>query len=371
MTDEKKPKKPRRGRVYLRGSTWWLDFSRNGRRYRQPIEDATSENEAWDALDKVRAEVREGRRPDVERSRFEQLAERLTHHYEAQGARPRSLARAKQALAHLAYFNGTPAREIADNLDAYVVFRRKQGAKPATIRLELGVLGRMFRVARLPRPELPHVEVRNVRQGFFEPAELQAVLGHLPPEVAAVTKFGAWTGWRKSEILGLQWKDVDLLRGLVHLPPGTTKNGQGRTYPVSAHPELARLLQEQRQVTTDLEHAQGRIIPWVFHRAGAPIRDMDNAWKRAVRLARVPGRLFHDLRRTAVRDLERARVPRSVAMKLTGHLTESVFRRYAIVDEADLAEGVSKLTASRFGTSSAQTDDRVDSVSPDRIRGTR
>jgi integrase len=358
MTENKETKKPRagrRGRVYLRGSTWWVDFSRNGRRYRQPLEAATSESEAWDALDVMRAEVREGRRPDVERTRFEQLAERLLHHYEAQGARPRSLARVRQAIAHLAFFNGSLAREIADNLDAYVVHRRKAGAKPATIKLELGFLGRMFRVARLPAPELPRLEIRNVRQGFFEPTELQEVLKHLPPELAAVTRFGAYTGWRKSEVLGLQWKNVDLVRGLVHLPPGTTKNGQGRTYPFSAHPELAQLLQEQREATTALERAENRIVPWVFHRGGAAIKDMDDAWKRAVREAGVPGRLFHDLRRTAVRNLERARVPRSVAMRLTGHLTESVFRRYAIVDEADLAEGVAKLAATHFGTTSAQT----------------
>ena len=357
MTDTKK-RKARRGRVYLRGQTWWMDFSRNGRRYREPIEGAKTENEAWDVLDKVRAEVREGRRPDVERSRFEHLAERLLRHYEAQGTRPRSLARVRQALAHLAYFNGTLAREVGDNLDAYVVARRKAGAKPATIKLELGVLGRLFRVAKLPPPEMPRLEVRNVRQGFFEPAELEAVLLRLPAELAAVTRFGAWTGWRKAEILGLEWRNVDMARGLVHLAPGTTKNGQGRTYPFNAHPGLAGLLQSQRQLTTTIERAEGRIVPWVFHRAGAPIRDMDDAWRRAVRLAGLPGRLFHDLRRTAVRDLERARVPRSVAMKLTGHLTESVFRRYAIVDEADLAEGVAKLAATHSGTTSAQSRTR-------------
>jgi integrase len=58
---------------------------------------------------------------------------------------------------------------------------------------------------------------------------------------------------------------------------------------------------------------------------------------------RLPGLIFHDFRRTAVRNLERAAVPRSVAMKMVGHKTESIYRRYAIVSESDLREASAKL----------------------------
>ena len=72
---------------------------------------------------------------------------------------------------------------------------------------------------------------------------------------------------------------------------------------------------------------------------------MRRSWKTACTDAGVPGRLLHDLRRSAVRNLERAGVSRSVAMKMTGHKTESVYRRYAIVSESDLREAAAKLAA--------------------------
>ena len=103
------------------------------------------------------------------------------------------------------------------------------------------------------------------------------------------------------------------------------------------------VIEEQWEETKRVEKARGIVCPWVFHRNGTPIRDFRAAWQTACDEAGVPGRIAHDFRRTAVRNLERAGVSRSTAMKLTGHKTEAVYRRYAIVSEADLTEGIAKL----------------------------
>lgn len=110
-------------------------------------------------------------------------------------------------------------------------------------------------------------------------------------------------------------------------------------------PDLRAVLERQRARTEALQRAQERIVPWVFHRGGKPIKSIRRAWITACKRAGVPGRIPHDFRRTAVRNLERAGVPRSVAMQLVGHRTEAIYRRYAITTEADLREGAAKLAA--------------------------
>src|SRR5207245_8888008 len=87
----------------------------------------------------------------------------------------------------------------------------------------------------------------------------------------------------------------------------------------------------RQAITRRCERAQARIIAHVFHRYGKPIKSLRRAWMTACREAGRPGLLLHDLRRSAVRNLERAGISRSVAMKLTGHKTEAVYRSYAIV----------------------------------------
>lgn len=195
------------------------------------------------------------------------------------------------------------------------------------------------------RPYIPTIEVHNTRQGFFEEPEFRAVCVHLPTDIQPVIEFAYLTGWRRREILSLQWRQVDFHAGIVRLEPGTTKNDEGRVFPFAVLPQLANLLRRQWEHTEALQRATETIIPWVFHRNGTPIRYFRDSWKTACKRAGLQGRIPHDFRRTAVRNLERAGVPRSVAMKLVGHKTESVYRRYAIVSEADLSEGVAKLAA--------------------------
>ena len=183
------------------------------------------------------------------------------------------------------------------------------------------------------------------------------MLEQLPAYFRPVILLGYYTGWRvRSEVLPMKWSQVDFDAGIVRLEPNTTKNDEGREFPFTSFPHLRDLLELRHERTRALEKETVRIIPWVFHRSGARIRSYsrwDTAREAAsteerdgVKVATRPhlkDRLVHDLRRTAVRNLERAGVARSVAIKLTGHKTEAVYRRYAIVASSDLEEGVAKL----------------------------
>jgi integrase len=238
------------------------------------------------------------------------------------------------------FFGPSYARDITlDRLDVYVAARLDAGVMPASIRSDLAILRRAFRLAaragKAIVPPFPSLQVNNTRTGFFEREDFEAARSHLPDPIQGVMTFAYCTGWRvRSEILPLQWKQIDWTAGTVRLEPGTTKNDEGHMFPFAVLPELADMLKGQWEHTKTLQRATGRLIGPVFHRG---------AWEAACEAAKVVGRIPHDFRRTAVRNLERAGVPRSVAMKLTGHKTESVYHRYAIVSEADLSEGLKRL----------------------------
>ena len=251
---------------------------------------------------------------------------------------------------HLAPFFGRRRMASISTADIrhYVLQRQREGAKNATINRELAVLKRAFTLAiaegMLPsRPRIPLLRENNVRRGFFETAEFEAVRNRLPPDLADFVSFLHITGWRwRSEAARLRWTSIDFGAGEVRLDPGTTKTGEGRVFPFTA--SLRLLLERRRAVTRARERELGRVIPHVFTRpGGAPLGSFNKAWATACRAAGVPGRVLHDFRQTAVRNLIRACVPERVAMQLVGWKSRQMLDRYHIVSAADLIEAARKL----------------------------
>ena len=145
----------------------------------------------------------------------------------------------------------------------------------------------------------------------------------------------------------------------MRLDPGTTKNREGRTYPFTT--ALEKLLKDQQAVHDRLKKA-GQIVPLVFHRDGKRIKNLRKAWSTACTAAGCPGRIPHDFRRTAVRNLERAGVPRSAAMAMVGHKTEAIYRRYAIVDAGVLREAATKIDRAAGTISGTTTTNPTESA---------
>lgn len=337
------------GRVYKRGNIWWIDYSYHGERYRESSK-STLKKDARALLRKRMREIDEGRLPgrDEEKLRLRDARDAVEADYKVNGKK--SLDRVLLAFDHLERVMGNrPLLSITTGrIKRYIADRQKEGAANATIRKETAALKRGFNVlhedGRLSNvPPVPSPKVNNTRRGFFTREDVEAIIKHLPEHAKPVVRFLFLTGWRKSEGLNLQWSQVDFEAGEIRLEPGTTKNDEGRTFPFRVLPPLAELLEERRRKTRELERERGEIIPWVFHRNGQRLKSIRTGWVNARKAAGMPDAWIHDLRRSAVRNMERAGVSRSVAMKLSGHKTESVYRRYAIADKAALEEGVGKL----------------------------
>jgi integrase len=358
-------------------SIWWVKYYSGGKCIRVST-GTESKPEAQRFL-----KDREGRAvagqpllPRVDRVRYDEAAEDLRAYYRTTGRR--NLVEAKKRLKHLdAFFIGSRLAAIdAPAITKYVERRQtripangdepaKDGAANGTINRELAVLSRMLRLAyengKLVRlPVIRKLKEADPRSGFFEPHQFEAVKKYLPDDVKLAVTIAYTYGWRmQSEVLALERRHVDLTPrptaplGTVTLDPGMTKNGRGRV--VYMTPELNVLLGAQLARIKALERELGRVIPWLFpyfkephispRLVGTQRADFRKAWLTACNQAGVPGKLRHDFRRTAARNMVRAGVPERVAMTITGHLTRSVFDRYNIVSEGDLRTAAERIAA--------------------------
>jgi integrase len=238
----------------------------------------------------------------------------------------------------------------ASDLRAFAAARVKAGASAAEINRELAIVRRAFRLAVKSEtyhghvPAFPMLAENNVRDGFFNQETFQAVYDKLPAALRPVMRFAYVTGWRiHSEVLPLEWRQVDRKAHTIRLNVGSTKNKKGRHIDYSQNADLLAVMDTLWKEHEGLQEA-GTIAPLVFQRRGKRIKDFRGAWHKACRAAGVPGRLPHDLRRSAIRHLVRSGVPDTVAMRISGHRTRSVFDRYDITSEADIREGLGKVS---------------------------
>lgn len=338
------------GTVYLRGEIYWIKYHHRGRAYYESAK-TPDESEAETLLKIREGELAKGQIPTVvfNKVKFDELSDGFLADYEENDKK--SLRRAKASAEHLrGFFGRWKATEITTaQVRKYIKQRKESKGKPknATINRELAALKAMFNLAaretppkvdKAQIPYIPTLKENNVRKGFFEHGDFLALRQELPEHLRGIATFGYKNGWRVSEITDLKWSQVDLDQGIVRLEPGETKNEEGRT--VYLDDELKDIFRQQWERRKET----ARLLPYVFLNAKVTdrVKRFDKAWKTACKKVGLEGKLFHDLRRTAVRNMVRAGIPETVAMKISGHKTRSVFDRYNITSLDDL-----KLAAQR------------------------
>ena len=357
---------------WVEGKVWWLKYYRHGKPYRESSKTGKI-TEAERLLKKREGEIAEGKLPGIyfDKITFDELAKDLVTDYTVNGKD--TLNRAKWSIDCLKKsFEGMRATDITtDRIQAHIEKRMKGGLSNASINRELAVLKRMFNLgARSTPPKvnlvpyIPTLKESNTRKGFFEIGEFLSLRDALPYYLKPVANFAYHSGWRAGEILNLTWDKVDLKQGIITLNPGETKNEGARTIYLNED-----LMKEIRTL-----HTNRRLgCPYVFHHNGKKIRRITRAWGTACikaglceplrdengapvvkrlkkgkikeKVVMVPTKLFHDFRRTGVRNMVRAGIPERVAMMVSGHKTRSVFDRYNIVSDQDLKEAAKKMQA--------------------------
>ena len=274
------------GAIRRRGGVWWVRYCRNGKRH----EESSGSTVKQTAIDLLKIREGDGAHgvpvtAKISRFRFDEAAADLVTEYQINDRASRPELERRIRLHLTPFFRGRRMATITtSDVRAYVAHRQAAGivaakgerkgervsdVSNASINRELTILKRMFTLALqadklLRRPYIPLLEERNTRTGFFELEALRSVMAHLPAPLRPVMEFAYITGWRvPSEVLRLEWRQIDFPAGEIRLDPETTKNREGRVFPMTD--DLRALL-----LTLHAAHEQrkkaGQIVPWVFVR---------------------------------------------------------------------------------------------------------
>jgi len=319
--------------VYRRDRIYWFNFVFNGKLIQQSTKQGNRKAalEICAAFRTSLAKGEVGIAPKKKELRtIGELLGMLSSQFEQNGQlSPQNRSLLKRAKED---FGSKLATELTgEHVEKYVERRKAEGARNASINRVTEVLRQAYKVGRVRIPEMPPAlsEKDNVRKGFFSEVQLDSLLANLPEDLQDFTRFAAFTGMRKGELASLTWSRIegDAHGDALCVPGELTKNGEDRVLPLAG--ELAAIIERRKAARVSEKDGTVQLSEFIFNRSGRAIAEMRKSWHSAAiacglgtmvckkcgargpkkyccgRATRYEGRLFHDLRRMAVRNLVR------------------------------------------------------------------
>lgn len=338
------------GHIFKRGKTWWIAYGSRASGIRRESAETASEEQARTLL-----RLREGdsaRGVSIPDNRLRLLTVRdilveFIDHQRIMGAK--SVEHVRRYYVEntlIPAFGNVEVRALTTSMvQQWILSRQASGYTNSSINKCLACLNRALVLAHrsrriVERPFIPLLKPNPPREGFYTDDEWRTLKAHFTgnrEHAWPVMETLRLTGARVSEVLRLEWRNVDLKEGWIRLEGGTTKNGEGRTLPILAalHPVLASLWEQRLQ--------QQSILPWVFTHNGRPIKSIRTAFESARAEAGLPEKKLHDCRRTFRRVLALASIPDKVGQKLMGHKDQKTYQAYFPVIDSDKAKAAAAL----------------------------
>jgi integrase len=337
------------GCLYLRSLTYWMKFTVNGKKIYQST-GTSNKKLAQKIYAKTLLEIHENRwfQQQVGKKTLEEMIERYDKNYTSNKAYYQK-ARDKSIFKHLyAHFGKDCTLEEIENLIGdYELQRRAKGVKPATVIKELGLLRRMFNVARkqwkwkMPNPvseiELPKVDDRRIR--YLTPEEYQRLFAELDKAEEQWLKpfvtVALETGLRLSNLCNLTWSEVNMFNRIISVSAEKMKNRDHLGIPLSD--SAYEVLREQQRIISISDH--------VFHHNGHklyPVK-VQRAFRQVITSAEIKNFRVHDLRHSFASSLVQSGVNIYSVQKLLGHKDGRMTQRYAHLSIENLRTAISNM----------------------------